>query len=74
MEKTCKKCYETKPIQGGFVSATHANCKECVKAARQEKDWNTELNNHLHLIKSFLERNGIGVKTKQLRELEDKVS
>ncbi|PFG07160.1 hypothetical protein [Bacillus sp. es.034] len=72
--KTCKKCYETKPIQGGFVSATHRYCKECVKVAKQEKDWNASLSDHLYMIKSFLERNNLQMKTRQLRELEELAS
>ncbi|MBS4214936.1 hypothetical protein [Neobacillus rhizophilus] len=70
MEKTCKKCGVAKPIQGGFVSATHANCKECVKEMRIQKDWNKTLNEHLYMIKAFLNRNRITVKTRQLIELK----
>ena len=45
-------------------------CKPCQKRRHFDKQWNQEHTVHLFLIKSFLERSGLPVKTQQLRELE----
>ncbi|MDF2036574.1 hypothetical protein P2R12_06145 [Cytobacillus oceanisediminis] len=69
--RICAKCLE--PLKQN-VKADTVYCRPCMREVDIEEKWNEALNNHLHLIKAFLLRNGMEIKSRQLRELEEMAS